>query len=151
MSRFPARATGVAVLALLLISVASTGACTSPTSPTVRVGFSKIDLRVGTGADAASGQTLLVNYSGWLYDDTKPDKKGQLFDASTPDQPFIFKLGAAQVIAGWDIGIIGMKVGGLRRLIIPSDLAYARQGVGSIIPPNATLVFDVELLSVVGG
>ena len=151
MSESLARATRVAVWALLLTGIAGVGACTSPTSPTVRVAFSNVDLRVGTGADALSGQTLLVNYTGWLYDDTKPDKKGQLFDASPPAQPFVFKLGAAQVIAGWDIGITGMKVGGLRRLVIPSELAYAREGAGSVIPPNAALIFEVELLSVVGG
>lgn len=151
MSEFAARAMCVAVWALVLASVVTTGACTSPTSPTVRVPFSKVDLRVGTGADAESGQTLLVNYSGWLYDDTKADKKGKLFDSSPSDRPFVFKLGSAQVIEGWDTGITGMKVGGLRRLVIPSELAYAREGAGSIIPPNATLIFEIELLSVVGG
>lgn len=125
--------------------------CTSPTSPTFRADFTQVDLRVGTGAEAASGQTVMVAYSGWLYDDTKTDKKGDLFDGSKPGQPFVFKLGTAQVIEGWDRGIAGMKVGGLRRLIIPSALAYGRVGSGSTIPPNATLVFEVELLAVVGG
>ena len=110
-----------------------------------------LDVRVGTGATAATGQTLMVNYTGWLYDDTKPDKKGEQFDASKPGQPVVFKLGFAQVIQGWDEGIPGMKVGGLRQLIVPSAMAYGREGAGSKIPPNATLVFEIELLSVDGG
>ena len=125
--------------------------CTSPTSPTFRAEFATIDLRVGTGAEAATGMTVLVNYTGWLYDDTKADKKGEQFDASKPDQPFVFKLGGAQVIAGMDLGVQGMKVGGLRRIIIPTSLAYDRAGAGTQIPPNASLVFEVELLSIVGG
>jgi FKBP-type peptidyl-prolyl cis-trans isomerase len=106
---------------------------------------------VGTGATVASGQTLMVNYTGWLYDNTKTDKKGAIFDQSTAGQPFVFKLGTAQVIQGWDQGLVGMKVGGLRKLIVPSELAYARAGVGSTIPPNATLVFEVEVISLVAG
>jgi FKBP-type peptidyl-prolyl cis-trans isomerase FkpA len=95
-----------------------------------------------------SGQRLSVNYTGWLYNGTAPDKKGAQFDASKPGQPFVIWLGTGQVIAGWDQGIVGMKVGGLRRLIVPADLAYGRAGAGNSIPPNATLVFDIELLSV---
>lgn len=125
--------------------------CTSPTSPTVKAPFTKEDLRVGTGDTVASGQTLMVNYTGWLYDNTKTDKKGNVFDKSVAGQPFVFKLGAAQVIQGWDEGLVGMKVGGLRKLIVPSDKAYGRAGVGSTIPPNATLVFEVEVLSLVAG
>ena len=125
--------------------------CTSPTSPTVKHDFTVEDPRVGTGDTAAAGQTLMVNYTGWLYDNTKTDKKGEKFDASTAGQPFVFRLGVGQVIQGWDVGLVGMKVGGLRKLIIPSDLAYGRTGAGSTIPPNATLVFEVELLSLVGG
>jgi FKBP-type peptidyl-prolyl cis-trans isomerase len=113
--------------------------------------FTKTDLRLGGGGEAATGMTLLVAYSGWLYDDTKPDKKGELFDASTAERPFVFVLGVGQVIPGWDLGVPGMKVGGLRRLIVPSDLAYGREGAGSSIPPNATLVFEIELFSVAGG
>jgi len=138
------------LLAGLVLLVGGVG-CTSPTSPTVPAPFTQTDLKVGTGADAASGMTLLVGYTGWLYDDTKPDKKGEIFDASTPDRPFVFRLGAGQVIPGWDLGVPGMKVGGLRKLIVPSELAYGREGAGSAIPPNATLVFEIELFSVVGG
>lgn len=148
-----ARRTRVVVRAcatLLVVGVAASG-CTSPTSPTFRAVFTTLDLRVGTGAVATAGATLLVNYTGWLYDKTKTDKKGAQFDASAPGQPFVFKLGAKQVIDGWDLGLVNMKVGGLRQLVVPSDLAYKREGAGSKIPPNATLVFEIELLSVVGG
>ena len=124
-------------------------ACTSPTSPTFRAAFQQTDVRVGTGAEAAAGMTLMVNYTGWLYDDTKADKKGEQFDANPAGLPFIFRLGSGQVIGGWDLGVAGMKVGGLRRLVVPSDLAYGREGAGSRIPPNATLVFDIELLGFV--
>jgi FKBP-type peptidyl-prolyl cis-trans isomerase FkpA len=134
-----------------LAFVVLAAACTSPTSPTVRTDFTSNDLRVGTGAAAAAGQTLMVNYTGWLYDDTKTDKKGEKFDASTPGQPFVFKLGTGQVIQGWDEGLVGMKIGGLRKLTIPSGKAYGRTGVGSTIPPNATLVFEIELLNLVAG
>ena len=138
-------------LAWLLAFGLAANACTSATSPAYKSSFTITDVRVGTGTEAASGMTLLVNYSGYLYDETKADKKGFKFDASPVGQPFVFKLGSGQVIRGWDQGIPGMKVGGLRQLIIPSDLAYGRDGAGSSIPPNATLVFDIELLNVVGG
>jgi len=139
------------VFSALTLTTAILGAagCTAPTSPTVKAPFTKEDLRLGTGETAASGQTLMVNYTGWLYDETKTDKKGAQFDASAPGRPFVFKLGFAQVIQGWDEGIVGMKVGGLRKLIIPSELAYGRAGGGSTIPPNATLVFEIELISLV--
>ena len=138
-------------LGLIVAGVGALSACTSPTSPTVKASFASSDLRVGTGDTAASGNTLMVHYIGWLYDDTKSDKKGAQFDASPAGQPFVFKLGFAQVIQGWDQGLVGMKVGGLRKLIVPSELAYGRVGAGSSIPPNATLVFEVELISLVAG
>jgi FKBP-type peptidyl-prolyl cis-trans isomerase FkpA len=111
------------------------------------VAFTKTDLVVGTGATAASGQTVKVNYTGWLYDANKPDNKGAQFDSSIGRGPFSFPLGAGRVISGWDQGVAGMKIGGSRRLIIPPELGYGASGVGPI-PPNATLVFDVELLSI---
>jgi FKBP-type peptidyl-prolyl cis-trans isomerase len=148
----PAARTPRIVLGALLAALVIGGtACTSPTSPTVKAALTTDDLRVGTGATAATGQTLMVNYTGWLYDNTKSDKKGEQFDASKAGQPFVFKLGTAQVIQGWDVGIPGMKVGGIRKLIIPSEMAYGRVGVGQAIPPNATLVFEIELLSATGG
>jgi len=107
------------------------------------------DGKTGSGATAASGKQVTVHYTGWLYDAKAADKHGKKFDSSKDrGEPFAFKLGAGQVIAGWDQGVAGMKVGGTRTLVIPSDLGYGRRGAGGAIPPNATLVFDVELLDV---
>jgi FKBP-type peptidyl-prolyl cis-trans isomerase len=144
------RGPAILVALVMLIAGLASSACTSPTSPTVGAPFSQTDVKVGTGAAAATGQTLMVTYTGWLFDNTKSDKKGQQFDKSPDGQPFIFKLGGGQVIEGWDLGLVGMKVGGIRRLIVPKELAYGRNGAGAVIPPNATLVFDIELLSVAG-
>jgi FKBP-type peptidyl-prolyl cis-trans isomerase FkpA len=102
-----------------------------------------VDLREGTGATAFAGRNVIVTYTGWLYDPTKTDSKGTQFDSGT----FPFLLGARQVIAGWDQGVVGMKVGGQRRLVIPPSLGYGSQGQG-VIPPNSTLVFDVTLNNV---
>ena len=107
------------------------------------------DNKVGSGAEATSGKTVSVHYTGWLYDAKATDRHGKKFDSSKDHgEPFSFKLGAGQVISGWDMGVAGMKVGGTRTLIIPSDLGYGSRGAGGAIPPNATLVFDVELLGV---
>jgi FKBP-type peptidyl-prolyl cis-trans isomerase len=98
------------------------------------------DQIVGDGEEAVAGQTVEVHYTGWLTDGTK-------FDSSHDrDQTFSFKLGGGQVIAGWDQGVAGMKIGGTRKLTIPSDLGYGERGAGGVIPPNATLVFKVELI-----
>ncbi|MBI2189857.1 MAG: FKBP-type peptidyl-prolyl cis-trans isomerase [Acidobacteria bacterium] len=105
------------------------------------------DLRVGTGVEAVAGRTLTVHYTGWLYAPTQPDQKGQQFDSSAGRAPFSFVLGAGRVIQGWERGVPGMRVGGLRRLVIPPELGYGAQGAPGI-PPNSTLVFDVELLDV---
>ena len=92
---------------------------------------------------------MTVHYTGWIYDDSKPDKKGAKFDSSRDRQaPFGFLLGAGKVIRGWDEGVVGMKVGGQRTLIIPPAMGYGERGAGGVIPPNATLIFDVELLEV---
>lgn len=107
------------------------------------------DTVVGTGASAVSGNTLTVNYTGWLYDQSAAQNHGKQFDSSIGRAPFSFKLGAGQVISGWDQGMVGMKVGGKRTLIIPSALAYGSSGAGGgLIPPNAALVFEVELISI---
>jgi FKBP-type peptidyl-prolyl cis-trans isomerase FkpA len=91
---------------------------------------------------------VTVHYTGWLYDQAKPDRRGAQFDSSRGGQPFQFVLGAGQVIAGWEQGVQGMKVGGQRRLLIPAALAYGEHGAGGVIAPGASLVFDVELLAV---
>ena len=106
----------------------------------------KTDHKVGDGKEALAGKTVDVHYTGWLYDEKAADHKGQKFDSSLDrGQLFSFPLGAGHVIKGWDEGVAGMKVGGKRTLIIPSDMGYGPRGAGGVIPPNATLVFDVEL------
>ena len=105
------------------------------------------DVRVGDGAEAKAGQSVTVHYTGWLYDENAADKRGKKFDSSKDrDDPFEFDLGAGMVIRGWDEGVQGMKVGGQRILTIPPELGYGARGAGGVIPPNATLVFEVELL-----
>ena len=107
------------------------------------------DSSVGSGAVAARGKQVTVHYTGWLYDPKAADKHGAKFDSSRDrNEPFSFALGAGRVIAGWDQGVARMKVGGKRTLVIPSELGYGSRGAGSVIPPHATLVFDVELLDV---
>jgi FKBP-type peptidyl-prolyl cis-trans isomerase FkpA len=109
---------------------------------TTSSGLQYIDLIVGTGATAQAGQTVTVHYTGWL-------ENGKKFDSSVDrGQPFSFPLGAGRVIKGWDEGVQGMKVGGKRKLIIPSNLGYGGRGAGGVIPPNATLIFEVQLLGV---
>lgn len=137
------------LVAGLAVSACGSSSSSSP-SATTSAPFSQTDLRVGTGADAVAGKRLTVNYTGWLHDSSKPDNKGTQFDSSlgAGRSPFTFTLGAGQVIKGWDQGFAGMKVGGQRRLVIPPELGYGASGSGGVIPPNATLVFDVELLDV---
>ena len=109
----------------------------------------KTDVVVGEGEEATAGKTVSVHYTGWLYDEAAPDHKGKKFDSSRDrGEAFDFPLGAGHVIKGWDQGVVGMKVGGQRTLVIPPDLAYGSRGAGSVIPANATLVFDVEFLGV---
>jgi FKBP-type peptidyl-prolyl cis-trans isomerase FkpA len=119
-----------------------TSAATGPTT------LQTSDVTVGTGPTAAAGNTVTVNYTGWLYDASVANYHGTQFDSSAGKTPFTFKLGAGQVIAGWDQGVAGMKVGGTRTLIIPSSLGYGSTGAGGVIPPNAALVFNVDLLAV---
>jgi FKBP-type peptidyl-prolyl cis-trans isomerase FkpA len=107
------------------------------------------ELRAGAGPAIKPGQTAVVHYTGWLFSESGTENKGGKFDSSRDrGQPFDFSLGRGEVIAGWDQGVTGMQVGGQRRLVIPPELGYGARGAGGVIPPNATLVFDVELVSI---
>ena len=118
-----------------------------PPSPVTSM--QSVDLKAGAGESIAPGKIAVVQYTGWLYEATAKDNKGKQFDSSrTQGQPFRFPLGAGNVIKGWDQGVIGMKIGGSRRLIIPADLAYGDSGAGGVIPPGATLVFDIDLVAI---
>jgi FKBP-type peptidyl-prolyl cis-trans isomerase len=120
---------------------ASTGTETMP--------LQKTDLSPGAGVEIKSGQTALVHYTGWLYDAAAPENKGKKFDSSVDrNEPFEFPVGGGFVIKGWDEGVVGMKVGGKRRLVIPPEMGYGARGAGGVIPPGATLVFDVELVEI---
>jgi len=111
-------------------------------------GLKIIDIKVGTGASPKTGQTCVMHYTGWLYEN---GAKGKKFDSSLDSgHPFEFPIGMHRVIAGWDEGVATMKVGGKRTLIIPPELGYGARGAGGVIPPNATLIFDVELLGIKG-
>ncbi|MDX8400495.1 MAG: FKBP-type peptidyl-prolyl cis-trans isomerase [Gallionellaceae bacterium] len=108
-----------------------------------------VDTKLGEGDEASAGQQVSVHYTGWLFDKDAEDSKGTKFDSSRDrNDPFEFSLGMGQVIQGWDQGVQGMKVGGERTLVIPPEMGYGRRGAGGVIPPNATLVFEVELLGV---
>lgn len=141
-------------LALLLTAgIFSTPACSEQAithkETSVMTELIKTDIKLGEGAEASAGHEVSVHYTGWLYDEAAPDHKGRKFDSSRDrNDPFDFPLGAGHVIKGWDQGVAGMKVGGQRTLIIPAHLGYGARGAGGVIPPNATLVFDVELLAV---
>jgi FKBP-type peptidyl-prolyl cis-trans isomerase FkpA len=107
-----------------------------------------IDVKVGNGKEAVAGSTVVVHYTGWIFDAKAEKQHGTLFDSSVGKSPFSFPLGAKRVIKGWDAGVAGMKIGGKRTLIIPAEMAYGARGAGDVIPPNAPLIFDVELLDV---
>ncbi|CAM5605479.1 FKBP-type peptidyl-prolyl cis-trans isomerase [Rhodanobacter lindaniclasticus] len=137
---------------LPLIALLTLAACSA--APSIRTHGSVdklgvVDSKVGSGAEAVPGMKVTVHYTGWLYDDNARDKHGSQFDSSRDHgEPFSFTLGAGNVIEGWDQGVAGMRVGGKRTLLIPAALGYGARGAGSDIPPNASLVFDVELLDV---
>ena len=143
----------ICLLSTLIAALTGAAACGGgdegggPTTPTPSAPFSQTDLVVGSGAVATTGRFLTVHYTGWLYSTSGTDNKGTQFDSSVGSNPYGFTLGLGSVIRGWDLGLVGMRVGGQRRLVIPPDLAYGAAGRGSI-PPNATLVFDVELVNV---
>lgn len=143
----PALGRALRCLPLLVLAAGVAGCSDSPTAPSNFAVFSQTDLTVGTGGDAVAGKLLTVNYTGWFYQEARPEKKGPAFDSSVGGTPFQFTLGAGQVIVGWDLGLQGMRVGGIRRLVVPPGLAYGAFRNGPI-PPNATLVFEVELLEV---
>ena len=116
---------------------------------TTASGLQYEDTTPGTGATAAAGQRVAVHYTGWLHQPEATDGRGTKFDSSKDrGDPFKFQLGAGQVIGGWDEGVQGMQVGGTRTLLIPPELGYGARGAGGVIPPNATLVFEVDLLAV---
>jgi len=123
-------------------------AAATPAAPAV-TDLVKTDLVVGTGPAIAAGQEAVVHYTGWLYDPSATDNKGKQFDSSrSRGVPFRFPVGGGRVIQGWDQGVVGMQVGGQRRLVIPAFLGYGDRGGGDVIPPGATLLFDVELLGI---
>ena len=138
------RSSSIVLAAVVLTAAAGCGK--SATAPSSNAPFTQTDVRVGTGTDAATGKVVTVNYTGWLYDASKTDGKGVQFDTSA-GTPFSFNLGFGEVISGWDLGVPGMKVGGLRRLVVPPSLGYGAVRYGPI-PPAATLVFEIELVDV---
>jgi peptidylprolyl isomerase len=139
-------ASAAAALALFAAAIAPAASAAETHTVTLASGLKYTDTKVGTGPAAKSGDKVVMQYTGWLDEN---GKKGKKFDSSFDHgKPFTFTLGAHQVIPGWDEGIVGMKAGGERTLIIPPDLAYGSQGADSVIPPNATLLFDVELVRV---
>ncbi|HEU5276987.1 MAG TPA: FKBP-type peptidyl-prolyl cis-trans isomerase [Xanthobacteraceae bacterium] len=141
---------------LMALALIAAGGMATPTATAQTIGSTmttpsglKItDSKIGTGATPKQGQTCVVHYTGWLYEN---GAKGKKFDSSVDrGQPFEFPVGMHRVIAGWDEGVASMKVGGKRTLIIPPDLGYGARGAGGVIPPNATLIFEVELIGVKG-
>ena len=147
-SEKPASEAAPAPAAEVAAAETTTAPATLTPSGSETMDLQKTELAPGTGAEIKTGQTALVHYTGWLYDAAAPDNKGKQFDSSVGGEPFEFPLGAGRVIAGWDQGVVGMKVGGKRRLVIPPVMGYGESGAGGVIPPNATLVFDVELVEI---
>jgi peptidylprolyl isomerase len=145
--RAPTLALSVALAGATLLAAGATtpaAAQTSGSTMTTASGLKIQDTEVGTGATPQAGQTCVMHYTGWLYEN---GAKGQKFDSSLDrGQPFEFPIGRGRVIKGWDEGVASMKVGGKRTLIIPPELGYGARGAGGVIPPNATLMFEVELL-----
>ncbi len=142
-------AVALTVLTVSAVSMPSTAMAQTPGKPmTTASGLEIIDTKVGTGPTPKPGQICVVHYTGWLYQN---GQKGRKFDSSVDrNEPLEFPVGQRKVIAGWDEGVASMKVGGKRTLIIPPELGYGARGAGGVIPPNATLIFDVELLGVKG-
>jgi FKBP-type peptidyl-prolyl cis-trans isomerase FkpA len=136
----------------ILVLVALIAACSGKPNTASISGVNSmqsVEINPGTGEAITAGKIAVVQYTGWLYEAAAKDNKGKQFDSSrTGGGPFRFPLGTGQVIKGWDQGVVGMKVGESRRLIIPADLAYGDRGAGGVIPPGATLVFDIDLVAI---
>jgi FKBP-type peptidyl-prolyl cis-trans isomerase len=153
-ARIAAMAGAIALSCIALHAVAASSAPTPDEQGKSKLDatpseLKKIDVKQGHGREATAGNGVVVHYTGWLYDSSKPDSHGAKFDSSRDrGTPFRFVLGQGRVIRGWDEGVAGMKVGGQRTLVIPPQLGYGARGAGGVIPPNATLIFDVELLDV---
>jgi FKBP-type peptidyl-prolyl cis-trans isomerase FkpA len=138
----------IAVIALAAL-IAACGAKPGKAPTSAVNSMQSVELKAGSGEGIVAGKIAVVQYTGWLYEASATDNKGKQFDSSrTQGQPFRFPLGTGQVIKGWDQGVLGMKVGESRRLILPPDLAYGDGGAGGVIPPGATLIFDIELVAV---
>ena len=145
MARDRPRKISLVVLAAL---IAACGAKPGKAPTSAMNSMQSVELKAGSGEGIVAGKIAIVQYTGWLYEASAADNKGRQFDSSrTQGQPFRFPLGTGQVIKGWDQGVLGMKVGESRRLIIPADLAYGDNGAGGVIPPGATLIFDIELVA----
>jgi FKBP-type peptidyl-prolyl cis-trans isomerase len=141
----------LAAALLVAVSGLTAGATekTAVNASTVPTELGITDVKVGTGPAIAAGQTAVVHYTGWLYSPTAHDHKGKKFDSSRDrNDPFSFSVGGGEVIGGWDQGVVGMQAGGQRQLVIPPSLGYGARGAGGVIPPNATLLFDIELLKI---
>ena len=137
----------VLAAALIALTTSACGGGDTPTSPTESVAFSTTNLRVGTGAEAVTGRQIAVDYTGWLYSASGVDNKGTQFDTSLTRDPYVLIAGGTDSIPGFAQGVLGMRVGGLRRVVIPPSLGYGSQANGPI-PANSTLIFEIELLAV---
>ena len=141
--------TPLSLLAMLTVACGSPPAADEAPKKSDIKGLISVDVKVGDGEEATVGREVLVHYAGWLFDETRRQQKGREFDNSRDrNEPHPFKLGAGEVIRGWDEGVSGMKVGGRRTLTIPPEMAYGAEGLGELIPPNSILIFDVELVDV---
>jgi len=137
------------ILALLMVPLVLTFSISTQGSQMSQAVLTQIEVVPGSGDAITAGKTAVVHYTGWLYDEAAADHKGKKFDSSRDHgDTFAFRVGAGEVIKGWDQGVLGMKVGGQKQLIIPSDLGYGARGAGGVIPGGATLIFDIELIAI---
>jgi FKBP-type peptidyl-prolyl cis-trans isomerase len=140
---------GAAALLVAVSGLTAGAKETAAVNDTVPTELVMTDVKTGTGPAITAGQTAVVHYTGWLYSPTAKDHKGKKFDSSRDrNDPFSFHVGDGEVIGGWDQGVVGMQAGGHRQLVIPPSLGYGARGAGGVIPPNATLLFDIELLKI---